>query len=103
MLIRRKLWPSWQKADLPHNCFCSKETCVAIFNIARDQSVDFFTKNADVDMRGYYVSRKSGPGKHEIRDLHQQALWMISQTVRHTNLLKRILADTRFLKTDSGE
>ncbi|KAA9352715.1 DinB family protein [Larkinella humicola] len=86
--------------NLPLQRYTSKETCVRIFNTARDQSVEFFTKNATVDMRSFYVFRKSGSGKREIRDLHQNALMMIAHTVRHTNQLKQILTDPRFPKPD---
>lgn len=89
--------------NLPHNRYCTKETGVRIFTIARDQSVDFFTKNGGLDMRGYYVFRKSGSGKRDFRDLHQQALWMIAHTVRHTNQLKQVLADPGFPKADAGK
>lgn len=89
--------------NLPHNRFCSKETCLNIFTIARDQSVEFFIKNGGLDMRGYYVFRKGGSGRRDIRDLHQQALWMIAHTVRHTNQLKQVVADPGFLKADTGK
>ncbi|MGA0560419.1 DinB family protein [Larkinella sp. VNQ87] len=86
--------------NLPLHRYADKATCVRIFNTARDQSVEFFTKNAGVDMRGFYVFRKGGSGKREIRDLHQNALMMIAHTIRHTDQLKRTLADARFPKPD---
>jgi hypothetical protein len=87
--------------NLPLNRYATKDVCVRIFNIARDQSIDFFTKNAGIDMRSYYVFRKNARGKRDIRDLHQNALMMIAHTIRHTNQLKRIITDPRFPKADA--
>lgn len=82
--------------NLPLNRYASKEVCVRIFNNARDLSVEFFTKNSQEDLRGYFIFRKNSAGKREVRDLHQQALLMIAHTIRHTNQLRQLLADPRF-------
>jgi uncharacterized damage-inducible protein DinB len=82
--------------NLPLNRYASKEVCVRIFNNARDLSVEFFTKNAKEDLRGFFIFRKDSSGKREVRDLHQQALLMLAHTIRHTNQLRRLLADPRF-------
>lgn len=84
--------------NLPLNRFCTKATCIHIFNTARNQSVDFFTQNAGLNMRRYFIFRKGSSGKRDIRDLHQQALWMIAHTVRHTNQLRQLLTDSKFPK-----
>ncbi len=84
--------------NVPLNRYCDKETCLKIFNYTRDLSIEFFTINKNRDMRGYYVFRKSAKGVRDIRDLHQQALWLISHTVRHTNQLKRYIENPRFPK-----
>lgn len=84
--------------NLPLQRYCDKETCLKVFNASRDLSIEFFTINERQNMRGYYVFRKNSRGVREIRDLHQQALWLISHTIRHTNQLKRYLDDPKFPK-----
>lgn len=84
--------------NLPLQRYCSKDINLKVFNANRDLAVEFFTINQKTDMRGYYVFRKNAKGVREIRDLYQQALWLISHTIRHTNQLKSYLADPRFPK-----
>lgn len=84
--------------NLPLQRYCDKETGIRVFNTVRDQAIAFFTLNEARDMRGYFVFRNNAKGGREARDLHQQALWLISHTVRHTDQLKRYLADPRFPK-----
>lgn len=84
--------------NLPLQRYCTKDIGIKVFNFNRDQVIDFFNVNAGQDMRGYYVFRKNSKGVRDIRDLHQQALWLISHTTRHTNQLKRYLEDSRFVK-----
>ncbi len=84
--------------NLPLQRYCTKEINLKVFNANRDLAIEFFTINQKMDMRGYYVFRKNAKGVREIRDLYQQALWLISHTIRHTNQLKNYLADQRFPK-----
>lgn len=85
--------------NLPLQRYCDKNTCVRVFNTVRNLSIDFFTQNAAVNMRSFYVFRKGAGGKTEIRDLHQQALWMLSHCTRHTSQIRRIIADPHFPKS----
>lgn len=84
--------------NLPLNRYCNKQTCWNVFATAREFSKDFFVRNSGLNMRAYYVFRKSASGKREIRDLHQQALWMIAHCIRHRDQISRIMADPRFPK-----
>lgn len=85
--------------NLPLNRYCDKATCVRVFATVRALSIDFFKQNATVNMRAYYVFRKSATGQRDIRDLHQQALWMLSHCIRHTDQIRRTISDPRFPKS----
>lgn len=82
--------------NLPLNRYCNKETCWRVFTTNRSLSKDFFIRNAALNMRAYYVFRKDASGKRDIRDLHQQALWMISHCIRHSQQIRSIIHDPRF-------
>ena len=86
--------------NLPLNRYCNKETCWRVFTTNRSLSKDFFIRNSALNMRAYYVFRKDASGKRDIRDLHQQALWMISHCIRHSEQIRRIINDPRFPKSN---
>ncbi|MFT3823644.1 MAG: DinB family protein [Chitinophagaceae bacterium] len=85
--------------NLPLNRYCDKSTCIRVFNTVRDLSIDFFKQNAAINMRSFYVFRKGSTGRRDIRDLHQQALWMLSHCIRHTDQIRRIISDPGFPKS----
>lgn len=85
--------------NLPLQRYCDKSTSVRVFNTIRGLSVHFFTQNNELNLRAFYVFRKSAAGKREIRDLYQQALWLLSHCIRHTNQIKQIITDPRFPKS----
>jgi hypothetical protein len=82
--------------NLPLKRYCDKQTCWRVFATTRSLSKDFFVRNSALNMRAYYVFRKDVTGKRDIRDLHQQALWMISHCIRHGEQIRQILNDSRF-------
>lgn len=82
--------------NLPINRYCDKQTCWRVFAAARERSKDFFMRNNAVNMRAYYVFRKSASGKRDVRDLHQQALWMLSHCIRHSEQIRRIMNEPGF-------
>lgn len=82
--------------NLPRNRYCTKETCVRVFMEANDLAKDFFTVNASKDLRRYFIFRIDGSGVRTIRDLHQLGLLLVAHRIRHTDQLKRIIADSRF-------
>ncbi len=83
--------------NLPRNRYCNKETCVRIFTDANDLAKEFFTVNASKDLRRYFIFRIDGKGVRTIRDTHQLGLLLIAHRIRHTDQLKRILADPKFV------
>lgn len=84
--------------NLPRNRYCDKQTCVRIFTEANDLAKDFFTVNASKDLRRYFIFRMAGNGVRTIRDAHQVGLLLVAHRIRHTNQLKKLLADSRFQK-----
>ncbi|HEX8529780.1 MAG TPA: DinB family protein [Cytophagales bacterium] len=82
--------------NLPRNRYCSKETCLRIFAETDDLAKEFFTANAAKDLRRYFVFRLNGKGVRTIRDAHQLGLALVAHRIRHTEQLKRIIADSRF-------
>jgi hypothetical protein len=82
--------------NLPRNRYCSKETCLRIFSETNDLAKEFFTANAAKDLRRYFVFRLSGKGVRTIRDAHQLGLLLVAHRIRHTDQLKKILADSKF-------
>ncbi|MBO9658976.1 MAG: DinB family protein [Chitinophagaceae bacterium] len=84
--------------NLPIKRYCDKQTCWRVFAAARELSKDFFVRNSAVNMRVYYVFRKNASGKRDIRDLHQQALWMLSHCIRHSDQIRGIINDPGFPK-----
>ena len=82
--------------NLPRNRYCSKQTCVRIFTEANELAKEFFTSNASKDLRRYFVFRKDSKGVRTIRDAHQLGLILVAHRMRHTDQLKRIVADSRF-------
>ncbi|MCG2615037.1 DinB family protein [Terrimonas sp. NA20] len=84
--------------NLPLKRYCDKETCWRVFTTARTLSKDFFVRNNSLNMRAYYVFRKDASGKRDIRDLHQQALWMLSHCIRHSEQIRQLINDPRFPK-----
>lgn len=84
--------------NLPRNRFCNKETCVRIFTETNDMAIDFFTKNASADLRRFYIFRNDNKGGRNIKDAYQFGLLLVAHRIRHTNQLKKIIADSRFPK-----
>lgn len=84
--------------NLPLNRYCDKQTCWRVLVAARGLSKDFFLRNSGLNLRAYYVFRKDASGKRDVRDLHQQALWMISHCIRHSDQIRRTINDPRFTK-----
>jgi hypothetical protein len=84
--------------NLPRNRYCDKQTCVRIFTEANDLAKQFFTTNASKDLRRYFIFRIDSKGVRTIRDTHQLGLLLVAHRIRHTDQLKRILADPRFPK-----
>lgn len=84
--------------NLPLNRYCSKQTGWNVFATARTLSKDFFVRNSGLNMRAYYVFRKDASGRRDIRDLHQQSLWMISHCIRHSEQIRKLINDARFPK-----
>ncbi len=82
--------------NLPRNRYCSKETCVRIFTEANDLAKEFFTANASRDLRRYFVFRMDNTGARTIRDAHQLGLLLLAHRMRHTDQLRKIIADARF-------
>jgi hypothetical protein len=83
--------------NLPRNRYCNKQTCVRIFSEANDLAKHFFTANASKDLRRCFVFRKDSKGGRTIRDAHQVGLFLVAHRMRHTDQLKRIIADSKFL------
>jgi hypothetical protein len=84
--------------NLPRNRYCNKQTCLRIFTEANNLAKEFFTANASSDLRRHFVFRISNNGVRTIRDAHQLGLLLVAHRMRHTDQLKRILADSRFPK-----
>jgi len=82
--------------NLPRNRYCNKETCARIFTEANELAKQFFTVNASKDLRRYFVFRMDSKGVRSIKDAHQLGLLLIAHRMRHTDQLKRIIADPRF-------
>lgn len=82
--------------NLPRNRYCNKQTCVRIFTEANDLAKQFFTANALKDLRRYFVFRMDGKGVRTIKDTYQLGLLLVAHRIRHTDQLKRIIADSRF-------
>lgn len=84
--------------NIPRNRYCNKETCVRIFTEANVLAKEFFSVNADKDLRRYFIFRIDSQGIRSTRDIHQQGLLLIAHRIRHIAQLKRIIADARFPK-----
>lgn len=82
--------------NLPRNRYCNKQTCVRIFTEANELAKQFFTANASKDLRRYFVFRMDSKGVRSIKDAHQLGLLLVAHRMRHTDQLKRIIADSRF-------
>jgi hypothetical protein len=82
--------------NLPRNRYCSKETCVRIFSDANELAKQFFTVNASKDLRRYFIFRMDSKGVRTFRDAHQLGLLLVAHRIRHTDQLKRIIADSKF-------
>ncbi|MET0463482.1 MAG: DinB family protein [Chitinophagaceae bacterium] len=82
--------------NLPLKRYCDKQTCWKVLVTARGLSKDFFVRNSGINLRAYYVFRKDASGKRDVRDLHQQALWMLSHCIRHSEQIRKIINDPRF-------
>jgi hypothetical protein len=82
--------------NLPSNRYCNKQTCVRIFTEANELAKQFFTANASKDLRRYFVFRIDSKGVRTIKDNYQLALLLVAHRIRHTDQLKRIIADSRF-------
>lgn len=84
--------------NLPRNRYCNAQTCVRIFSEANDLAKQFYTANAARDLRRYFIFRLDGSGVRTIRDVHQLGLLLAAHRIRHTNQLKKLVADPRFLR-----
>lgn len=82
--------------NLPRNRYCNKQTCVRIFTEANELAKQFFTANALKDLRRYFVFRMDSKGVRTIKDAHQLGLLLVAHRMRHTDQLKRIIADSSF-------
>ena len=82
--------------NLPRNRYCNKQTCVRIFTEANDLAKEYFTVNASKDLRRYFIFRIDGKGVRTIRDTYQLGLLLVAHRIRHTNQLKKIIADSKF-------
>lgn len=82
--------------NLPRNRYCDKQTCVRIFTEANDLAKEFFTVNGSKDLRRYFIFRVDSKGVRTIRDTYQLGLLLVAHRIRHTDQLKRIMADSRF-------
>jgi len=82
--------------NLPSNRYCNKETCIRIFTEANDLAKEYFTVNASKDLRRYFIFRIDGKGVRTIRDTYQLGLLLVAHRIRHTNQLKKIIADSKF-------
>ncbi len=84
--------------NLPRNRYCNKGTCVRIFSEANDLAKQFYSTNASKDLRRYFIFRIDSKGVRTVRDVHQLGLLLVAHRIRHTDQLKRIIADSRFPK-----
>jgi hypothetical protein len=84
--------------NLPRSRYCSKQTCIRIFSEANDFAKQFFTANASKDLRRYFVFRKDSKEVRTIRDVHQLGLFLVAHRMRHTDQLKRLIADVKFAR-----
>lgn len=82
--------------NLPRNRYCNKQTCVRIFTEANELAKQFFAANGSKDLRRYFVFRIDGKGVRSIKDAYQLGLLLVAHRMRHTDQLKRIIADSRF-------
>lgn len=82
--------------NLPRNRYCNKQTCLRIFSEANDLAKQFYTANAARDLRRYFIFRMDGNGVRTVRDVHQLGLLLVAHRIRHTNQLKRMMAEGRF-------
>jgi len=79
--------------NLPRNRYCDKQTCIRIFSEANDLVKEFYKLNAAKDLRRFYVFRQDAKGNRTIRDLHQLGLFLVAHRIRHTEQLKRVIAN----------
>jgi hypothetical protein len=84
--------------NLPRNRYCNKQTCVRIFSEANELAKQFFTANGSKDLRRYFIFRIDSKGVRTYKDTYQLGLLLVAHRMRHTDQLKRILADSRFLQ-----
>jgi hypothetical protein len=82
--------------NLPRERYCSKQTCVRIFTEANDLAKEFFIANGSKDLRRYFIFRIDNNGVRTIRDTYQLGLLLVAHRMRHTDQLKRIVADHSF-------
>lgn len=82
--------------NLPRNRYCNKETCIRIFTEANNLAKEFYTVNASKDLRRFFIFRLDSKGVRTVRDDHQLGLLLIAHRIRHTNQLKRVIADAKF-------
>lgn len=84
--------------NLPRNRYCNKTTCVRIFTETNDLVQQFFSANANKDLRRYFIFRVDSKGVRTVKDVHQQGLLLVAHRMRHIEQIKRIIADDRFPK-----
>lgn len=82
--------------NLPRNRYCHKETCMRIFTETNQLAKEFFTQNANKDLRRFFIFRMDSKGTRSTKDLHQLGLLLVAHRIRHINQLKKIVADSRF-------
>ena len=82
---------------LPRGRFTTRDELMKYFDFFRDEVIKLI-QTTSADFRVHFIYRPKDWGVWAMRDLHQYAVIFITHTTRHTNQIRRVIANPRFPK-----